>query len=73
MSYYPKRDGHIRNKNKLELGLSNYDTKKEIEHVTGVDTSNLTTKKYLCLSDLTGSRDIKILSISRDLFFGPDL
>ena len=32
MSYYPESDKHIRNKIKVILGLSNYVTKKELEH-----------------------------------------
>ena len=31
MSYYPESDKHIRNKIKV-IGLSNYVTKKELEH-----------------------------------------
>ena len=45
MSYYPARDTHIRDKVKVVLGLSNYATKKELEHATGVDTSDLAAEK----------------------------
>ena len=38
MSYYPEPDSHIRNKVKVVLDLSNYVTKKELEHATGIDT-----------------------------------
>ena len=41
MSYYPEPVGHIRNKIKVELDLSNYATRKELEHAKDVDTSNL--------------------------------
>ena len=45
MSYYPEPDSCIRDKVKVVLYLSNYDTKKEVEHATGVDTSDLADKK----------------------------
>ena len=49
MSYYAEPDIHIRKKIKLELDLSNYATKKELEHETGVDTSNLAAiKRFYC-------------------------
>ena len=38
MSYYPEPDSHIRDKIKIVLDLSNYTTKKELDHATGVDT-----------------------------------
>ena len=38
MSYYPESDSHIRDKIKVVLDLSNYATKKELDHV---DMSNL--------------------------------
>ena len=44
MSFYPEIDIWIRRKVKLILDLSNYDTKKELEHATYVGTSNLGTK-----------------------------
>ena len=37
MSYYPDTDSHIRDK--VKINLSNYETKKELEHATGLDTS----------------------------------
>ena len=45
MSYYPETDSHIRDKVKVVLDLSNYTTKKELEHATGTDTSDLAAKK----------------------------
>ena len=45
MSYYPEADSRIRDKVTVVLDLSNYGTKKELDHVTGVDTSDLTAKK----------------------------
>ena len=45
MAYCPEQDSHIRNKVKVVLDLSNYATKKELYHATGVDISNLAAKK----------------------------
>ena len=45
MSYYPQTGRHIRDKVNVVLDLSNYTTKKELDHATGVDTSDLTAKK----------------------------
>ena len=49
MSYYPETNSHIRDKVKVVLDLSNYATKKELDYVTGVDTSDLAAKKMLLL------------------------
>ena len=49
MSRYPEPDNNIREKVKVVLDLSNYATKKELEHATGVDTSDLAAKKILLL------------------------
>ena len=43
MSYYPEPYSYIRNK--VVLDLSNYATKQDLDHDTGVDTSDLATKK----------------------------
>ena len=45
MSYYPEPNSHIRDNVKIELDLSNYATKKESEHATDLDTSDLAAKK----------------------------
>ena len=45
MSYYPEPDSHIRDKVKVVLDLPNYATKKELDHATGVDRSDLAAKK----------------------------
>ena len=45
MSYYPQPGSHIRDKVKVVLDLSNYATKKELEHAVGIDTSDLAAKK----------------------------
>ena len=36
MGYYSEPDNHIRNKIKVELDLSNYVTKKELEQATAL-------------------------------------
>ena len=62
MSYYPEPDSHIRDKVKVVLDLSNYATKKELEHATGVDISDLPAKKDLiALKDEVGKLDINKL------------
>ena len=45
MNYYPEPDRHIRDKVKVVSDLSHYETKKELDHATRVDTSDLATKK----------------------------
>ena len=45
MSYYPEPASNIGNEVKVVLDLSNYAFKKELEHDTGIDTSDLTAKK----------------------------
>ena len=45
MNQYPKPDSHSMDKVKLVLDLSSFATKKELDHATGVNTSDLATKK----------------------------
>ena len=45
MSYYPEPDSYI--ENKVKLDLSNHAIKKELEHVAGVETSDIAAKKRL--------------------------
>ena len=45
MSYHPETDSRIRDKVKVVLDLSNYAAKKEVEHATGIDISDLSAKK----------------------------
>ena len=47
MSCYPEPDSHIRDKVNVLLDLSNYAIKKELDHATDVDTSDLAAKKIL--------------------------
>ena len=45
MSYYPEPKSYIRDEVKVVLDLSNNVTMKELDHATGVDTSDLAAKK----------------------------
>ena len=47
MSSYPEPDSYIRNKVKVELGLSNYATKKKLDYGNGVGTSSQITHCYI--------------------------
>ena len=47
MSYYPEPGSHIRDKVKVVLDLPKYASKKELEHATSIDTSDLAAKKDL--------------------------
>ena len=49
MSYYPEPDNHVIDKVKVVLDLPNYSTKKELDHATGVNTSDLAAKKISLL------------------------
>ena len=49
MSYYPEPGSYIRDKVEVVLDLPNYGTKKELDHVAGTGTSDLTSKKILLL------------------------
>ena len=50
MSYYPEPDSNIRDIVKIILELSNYATKRELDHATIIaDTSNLAAKNILLL------------------------
>ena len=46
MNYYTEPDSNIRDNVKVVLDLSNHATKKELDHVTGVDTSDLAAKNF---------------------------
>ena len=49
MNYYTEPDSHITDKVKILLEESNYAAKKELEHSTCVNTSNLVVKSILLL------------------------
>ena len=62
MSYYPEPDNYVRDKVKVILYLSNYATRKELEHATGVDEYNLAAKSYfIALKAEVDKLDIKKL------------
>ena len=63
MSYYPEPYSHIRDKVKVVLDWSNYTIKKELDHATGVDTSDLAAKKdFIALKVEVLKQDINKLS-----------
>ena len=63
MSYYPEPGSHIRDKVKVELDLPNYATKKELEHATGIDTSDFAAKKdFIALKAEVDKLDINKLT-----------
>ena len=45
-------DSHVRDKFKEVIDLTNYATKMELDHATGVDTSDLAVKKISLLRKL---------------------
>ena len=69
MSYYPEPDIRINEKVKVVLKLPNQATNKELDHPTGVHTSNLTPKKdFTALKAKFDKRGInKLVSILTSL------
>ena len=62
MSYYSEPDSHIRDKIKVVLDLSNYESMEELDHATGVDTSDLASKKdFIALKAEVDKLDISKL------------
>ena len=60
MSYYPEADSHVRDKVKVVLVLLNYATKKELEHATDVDTSDLAPKTdFIALKAKVDKQDMQ--------------
>ena len=60
MIYYLEPDSHIRDEAKVVLELSNFATKKELEHATGVDTSDLAAKQdFVALKAKVDKLDIR--------------
>ena len=55
MSYYSERDSHIRDEVKVVLYLTNYVTTTELEHTTGIVTSNLAAKRFYCFESWSWS------------------
>ena len=69
MSHYREPDGYIRDKIKVVLDLSNYATRKESVHATGVDISDLAVKKdFVALKDEVDKIDIdKLVNVPKGL------
>ena len=69
MSYYPEPDNHVIDKVKVVLDLPNYSTKKELDHATGVDTSDLAAKKdFIALKAEVDKLDInKLVNVPTSL------
>ena len=62
ISYYPEPNNHIRDKVKVVLSMSNYATKKQLDHATSVDTSDLAAKKdFMTLNDVVDKLGINKL------------
>ena len=62
MSYCPEPGSHIRDKDKVALNLSNYATKKELDHATCVYTSDLAVKKdFIALKSKVDKLDVNKL------------
>ena len=62
LSYHPEPDSHIRDNVKVVLGLTNYATKNELNHATGVYTSDLAAKNdFIALKAEVDKLDIKKL------------
>ena len=69
MSYYPEPDSHLRDKVNVVLDLPNYATKKELEHATGIGTSDLAAqKKFIALNSEIDNLDItRLTNVSNSL------
>ena len=61
MGYCPEPESHFKDKVKIILELSNYASKKELDHATGVDTSDLTARFFIALKAEVDKRDINKL------------
>ena len=69
MSYYPEPGRHIRDKVKVVLDLTNHATKRELDHATGVDLSDLAAKKdFIALKAEVDKLDInKLVNVPTSL------
>ena len=69
MSYYPQPDSNIRDKVKVVLDLSNHANKKELDHGTGVDKSDLAAKKdFIAVKPEVDKLDInKLINVATRL------
>ena len=63
MRCYPESHSHIRDKVKVVLDFSNYATRKEFKHPTGIDRSDLAAKKdFIALKTDVGKININKLT-----------
>ena len=69
MSYHPEVESHIRDKAQVVLHLSNYATKEELNHATGVDISDFSAKKdFIVLKAEVDKLDInKLVNVPASL------
>ena len=69
MSYFPEPGSHIRLKVKVVIDLSNQVTEKKLEHATGTDTFDSTTKKgFIALKAEVDKLDIiKLTNVPTNL------
>ena len=69
MSYYIEPDRHIRDKVKVVLDLSNYATKKELDHTIDLETSDLADEKdFIDLKSEVDELDInKLVKVPTNL------
>ena len=69
MSYYPEPDSHIKCKVKVALDLSNYPAEKELDHASGVNTSDLAAAKdFVALKTEVDKLDIvKLVNVPPSL------
>ena len=69
IGYYPETDSHIRDKAKDVLNLPNHATKIELDHATGVDTSDLAAKNdFIALKAEVDKLDInKLVNVPTSL------
>ena len=68
-TYHPEPNKHIRNKINVELDLSNYTTKKDLHHTTGVDIYDLAAKKSFIALKATGRKlvIVKLINVMTSL------
>ena len=64
-----RTDSHVRDKVKVVLDLTNYGTKKELGHATGVDTSDLAAiRDFMMLKADAGKQEInKLINVPTSL------
>ena len=65
MNYYPEPGSLVRDKLKVVLDMSNYATKKELDHTTDADTFE---KRFYCFESWSCKLDInKLINVTTSL------